>query len=240
MVLAAPVISCEDNVVEITCETSRAAIYFRCNEVGEFALYEEPFTIEEDTLVEAYSTYKQQTSQTVSEECEWTPEHDYSKDYLTFRVLTSGNINWKSIGSGQEKTISYSINNGEWVSVAATSAGQTISVVAGDVVRFKGTNTTYAKDKSNYSGFEGGQSTGVSYDIEGNIMSLLYGDNFQNTTELTNSTYQFCSLFKLAPVVSAKNLVLPATTLKKYCYRAMFSKCSTLVEAPALPATALA
>lgn len=47
-------------------------------------------------------------------------------------------------------------------------------------------------------------------------------------------------MFKLAPVVSAKNLVLPATTLKNYCYRAMFSKCSTLVEAPALPATTLA
>ena len=154
-------------------------------------------------------------------------------------MLTSGNINWKSLGS-LVKTIEYSINGGEWTSLTSTSSGATIPVAKDDVVRFRGNNTTYATSKSAYSGFEGGQSTGVSYDIEGNIMSLLYGDNFQNATELTNSTYQFCSLFKLAPVVSAKNLVLPATTLKNYCYRAMFSKCSTLVEAPALPATTLA
>ena len=70
-------------------------------------------------------------------------------------------------------------------------------------------------------------------------MSLLYGDNFAENTTLTNSNWVFCSLFKNAPVVSAENLILPATTLKGYCYRAMFSKCSTLVKAPALPATTL-
>lgn len=41
-------------------------------------------------------------------------------------------------------------------------------------------------------------------------------------------------------VESAENLVLPATTLKNYCYRALFSWCTTLSKAPALPATTLA
>ena len=71
-------------------------------------------------------------------------------------------------------------------------------------------------------------------------MSLLYGDNFQNTTALTNSTYQFCQMFKQTNAISAKNLVLPAAMLKNYCYRAMFSKCHSFTEAPALPATTLA
>jgi len=71
-------------------------------------------------------------------------------------------------------------------------------------------------------------------------MSLLYGDGFASNTALTNSTYIFCSLFKKSPVVSAKNLILPATTLKNYCYRALFSWCTTLVAAPDLPATTLA
>ena len=62
VVLEDPVITCEDNIVEIACSTHRAEIYFRRNEVGQFELYEEPFAIEETTLVEAYSTYKQQTS----------------------------------------------------------------------------------------------------------------------------------------------------------------------------------
>lgn len=190
----------------------------------------------EDTLVEAYSTYKSQTSSTVSEECEYTPEHDYSKDYLTFKALTSGTIAWTAFG-GLTKTIEYSKNNGAWTSITSSSPGVTINVSQGDMVRFRGSNTQYATSKSAYSGFEGGTA---QIDIEGNIMSLLYGDGFESNTSLTNSTYQFCSLFKKALVVSARNLILPATTMKNDCYRAMFSWCTTLVAPPALPATTLA
>jgi hypothetical protein len=97
------------------------------------------------------------------------------------------------------KTIEYSINDGEWTSITSASPGAAISVAKDDVVRFRGNNDTYATSKSAYSAFgaESASSVGTaSFEIEGNIMSLLYGDNFQNTTELTNSTYQFCSLFK--------------------------------------------
>ena len=168
--------------------------------------------------------------------CEYEPEHDYSQDYLTFKVLTPGTICWKAFG-GLTKTIEYSVNNGEWASITSTSGGATISVVANDIVRFRGNNTTYATSKSAYSGFEGGSST---YDIEGNIMSLLYADGFASNSALTNSTYQFCSLFKKAPVISARNLILPATTMTRYCYRALFSWCTTLAAPPELPATTLA
>lgn len=135
------------------------------------------------------------------------------------------------------KTIEYKINNGSWTSITSTSGGVTINASAGDMVKFRGNNTTYASSKSAYSGFEGGTAT---YDIEGNIMSLLYGDGFASSTVLTNSSYIFCSIFKKSPVVSAKNLILSAASLKNYCYRAMFSWCTTLVAAPALPATTLA
>ena len=162
--------------------------------------------------------------------------HDYSADYLTFRVLTPGTICWKSFGS-VTNSIEYSLNNGAWTSITSTSEGATISVVQGDLVRFRGSNTAYATDKDNYSGFEGGTAT---YDIEGNIMSLLYGDDFAENTTLPNSNYIFCSLFKKAPVISAEHLVLPALTLKNYCYRALFSCCETLTKAPELPATTLA
>ena len=162
--------------------------------------------------------------------------HDYSADYLTFRVLTPGTICWKAFGD-LTKTIEYQINDGEWMSISSTADGATISVAKDDLVRFRGSNTAYATSKSNYSGFEGGTAT---YDIEGNIMSLLYGDNFAGNTTLPNSSWIFCSLFKKAPVISAEHLVLPATTLKNYCYRALFSYCTTLTKAPELPATTLA
>ena len=162
--------------------------------------------------------------------------HDYSADYLTFRVLTPGTICWKAFGD-LTKTIEYKINNGEWTSITSTADGAAISVAKDDLVRFRGSNTIYATSNSAYSGFEGGTAT---YDIEGNIMSLLDGDNFAESTTLPDGSYIFCSLFKKAPVVSAENLILPATTLKDYCYRSLFSYCTTLTRAPKLPATTLA
>lgn len=161
-------------------------------------------------------------------------DHDYSQDYLTFKVRTDGTIAWNSIGS-VAKEISYSINDGLWTSITAGS-DVTINVNAGDVVRFKGSNPTYATSKSNYSGFDGGTAT---FNIEGNIMSLIYGDNFVGQTTMSGE-YNFCSLFKLSKCISAENLILPATTLTNDCYRAMFSLCTTLVTAPQLPATTLA
>ncbi len=165
------------------------------------------------------------------------PPHDYRADYLTFRVRTPGTICWKAEGD-LTKTIEYKINDGQWTSItSASGGGATISVAKGDLVRFRGNNEVYATGRDAYSGFEGGTAT---YDIEGNIMSLLYGDGFAESTTLPDREYIFCSLFKKAPVVSAENLVLPALTLKTYCYRSLFSYCTTLTKAPELPATTLA
>ena len=234
--LYAPTIRCDENLVMLSCTTSRASIFYRLNQTGDFRAYVEPFTISQNTIVEAYSTYKNQTSTTVTQTCEYAPEHDYSSDYLTFKVLSPGTIAWKAFG-GLTKTIEYSVNNGSWTSITSTADGVTIDVVANDMVRFRGAETTYATSKSAYSGFEGGTA---QFDIEGNIMSLLYGDGFASNSELTNSTYQFCSLFKKSLVISARNLILPALTMKQYCYRALFSWCTTLVAPPELPATTLA
>ena len=74
----------------------------------------------------------------------------------------------------------------------------------------------------------------------GNIMSLLYGADFQNKTELVG-TWSFASLFDGAKnLVDASELILPATTLTDYCYDRMFQGCTSLVNAPELPATTLA
>ena len=161
----------------------------------------------------------------------------YPENYLTFSVLTDGTISWKAFGDESTKTIEYSINGGGWTSLTSTTDGVTFNVNEGDLVRFRGNNETYATSNANYSGFEGGTAT---FDIEGNIHSLLYGDGFVGNNSLTDEEYQFCSIFKKSLVISAENLILPATTLTNDCYRAMFSLCTTLEKAPALPATTLA
>jgi len=178
----------------------------------------------------------------------WTvQEINPAEEYLTFKILSDGNIYWRSNGS-ISKTIEYSLNDGAWTSITSSTTPTAIPVVTNDIVRFRGTNTQYATQNTNFCGFGQGNAgtSGESYDndaaefeVRGNIMSLIYGDNFASQSSLSD-TYNFCSLFKKAKVVSAKNLILPATTLTQYCYRAMFSYCTYLTTAPELPATTLA
>ena len=164
-------------------------------------------------------------------------EDERYKTPLTFNIITDGTISWDICGTTWVKTIDYKINDGEWQSITA-GPSSFIDVVAGDKVSFRGTNDAYAKTNKLYSGF-GGAGT-ATFSIYGNIMSLLYGDDFIGHDNLT-SVYTFCCLFDGSNVVSAKDLVLPATAMTSNCYRALFANCSLLTEGPEiLPATVLA
>ena len=234
--IEAPVIYCDGENVTITCETPDAVIYYRSGETGNYAVYGSSFTITADTVVQAYAEVSGETSDVVTETCIYNPDHDYSRDYLTLDILTGGTVAWCTAGAGANKTIEYSINGGAWNTITSSSAPPTINVSDGDKVRLRGTNSTYASSNADYVGFSGGTA---SFDVEGNIMSLVYGDNFVNNTALTG-TYNFCSMFKQTNVISAENLILPATTLTPHCYRALFANSPTVTVAPALPATTLA
>ena len=249
VVLVAPTIIFNGEEISLACPTQGAVINYRLNQEGTYEVYTTPITISADTLIEAYSTYRGRVSSVVTQNCEYSPVHHYENDYLTFRALTNGKIYLHSNG-GVAKTIDYSLNGGEWTSITATPSSTTIDVLTSDVVRFRGENASYATSKSGYTGFgqgEYGTSGQETYDsdaatvnVEGNIMSLIYGDNFVGQTTFSGGTYNFCSMFKKLKVVSAENLILPALTLREYCYRAMFSWCTMLTKAPQLPATTLA
>lgn len=249
ILLDPPIIISNGPSVVINCTTNNATIFYKLNNTGNFAQYSGPIPISEDTYVQAYSMLRGKQSPVVSETCIYSDIHDYSMDYLTFRILSNGNIFWRSNGS-LSRTIEYSLNAGPWTSITASTAPVTIPVSTNDIVRFKGTNQSYATSKSAYSGFgqgeagTSGQSTydnnAAEFNIEGNIMSLIYGDNFINQTSFNGGTYNFCSIFKKSKCISAENLILPASTLREACYRAMFSWCTYLTVAPQLPATTLA
>ena len=231
--VSAPVISYTNNTLTITCDTPGATIYYRLGDSGQYTVYSAPVSLSETTDVYAYASVDGVTSTTVSETC----TYDYSLDYLTFDILTSGTILWDAEGSNATKTIEYSINDGAWTSVTSTTSGAAINVTAGDSVRFRGSNTQYCNaNKSNYSRFGAGTAT---FNISGNIMSMTNGDNFAGVTTLP-AAWTFTQFFKESKPVSAENLILPATTMLESCYRALFSKCTTLVTPPALPATTLA
>ena len=161
----------------------------------------------------------------------------YSGQYLTIESTSDNNtIYWKkSISNSQGKTISASTDNGStWTEyTSAYNNGTTIATLnSGDTIIFKGENAQYMAQGKFHS-----TSTFNAY---GNIMSLLYGDNFSGQTTLASGN-TFSTLFSsCSGLTSAENLILPATTLANNCYEYMFEGCTSLTTAPELPATTLA
>ena len=154
------------------------------------------------------------------------------KNYLRFIAKSSGTFTFtpkEYAASGN--VISYSLDSGStW-----TSANTTTTVQNGDTVFIKGEN--FGIHNSGIGTF----SSTTNFDVEGNVMSLLYGDNFENQTSLSGKNYAFMNLFSgCTTVINAENMELPATTLSNYCYCNMFNRAINLVKAPSeLPATTL-
>lgn len=235
--VATPVISCDGINVTITCATQGASIYYQLDQSGGYSAYTTAFTITADTLVESYATASGVTSSTASEICHYSPSHDYSQDYLTFKITSGGTIGWKANDSTHgDKAIQYSINDGEWTELIA-SAATTVSVNTNDIVRFKGTNTSYGSIVSgsvSNAGFD--SNCTATFEAYGNTMSLIYGDNFTGQTALLGS-YNFAQMFNGTKIESAENLIFPATTTTSGNCRATFENCTLLTIAPELPAT---
>lgn len=75
-------------------------------------------------------------------------------------------------------------------------------------------------------------------DLEGNCMSLLYGDNAEGQPM---KAYGFYKLFNNCGwITKVSKDFLPATTLANYCYSYMFNGVTQLTQPPDLPATTLA
>lgn len=153
--------------------------------------------------------------------------HDYSQDYLTLQALESGTIEFSA------GTVDYSTDSGStWNTL---SQGNTISVSQGDEVLFKKSVTV----PDTYTGI-GTFTSSCRFNVYGNIMSMQEGDNFATATTIANYDFYFKRLFAGSKVVSAANMVLPATTLQNFCYNELFNTATYLTIPPKIfPATAL-
>jgi len=171
--------------------------------------------------------------------CVFEDEHDYSQDYLTFDIVSAGTITWRASALEIGRYIDYSLDNGEtWTTILSYVQWPTINVNVGDKLLVRGTNKEYCINSSKYSYFGGT----AYYNLKGNIMSLIYGENYKTSDILPSdfNSYTFSYLFNNSRVINAEHLILPATTLRSYCYSEMFSGCTSLTTAPELPATTLA
>ena len=208
---------------------------------------------EYDDFVSGGTMVKPNVSHCVQEnEVHYNPR-TWADEYFTTVARENGTISfniWKSMGTDMITSISYSTDNGEtWTTTNNTNnksehLATTVTVNNGDKVMWKGDATQLGLEYSHNSVGSFFSST-CEFDAQGNIMSLLYGDDFKGETTI-ESEYAFASLFhgydgeNACDVVNAKNLSLPATTLAVACYSNMFGGCTSLTTAPELPATTLA
>lgn len=171
--------------------------------------------------------------------------HDYSKDYLTFTAKEKVYFGYHF--ASVPTPIWFSTNSGvSWVQLDNDRRQQTPMLNPGDKIMWRGTLVP---------GQEYGQYYGIGrfisynednvygkgrYTAEGNVMSLMYSDDFDDKTSLSGKTHAFNRLFSAnTELEDAENLVLPATTLDTLCYASMFTGCNSLVSAPTLPAPVL-
>lgn len=164
------------------------------------------------------------------------PAHDYSQDYLTIESLENENtIRFVKGSSAPSNTYYYSLDNGTtWASSSSTGSWVLNS---GAKIIFKSVSNAFSRNNSVSYRWEFKSSS--SCIVYGNIMSLLYGDDFIGKTTLKGN-WSFNGLFYANGPrwTDISNLILPATTLTDNCYNNMFLGSSS-TTAPILPATTL-
>ena len=150
---------------------------------------------------------------------------DYSTHYLTL-VAQTDNVTFSYSTATSSNKLQYSVDSGStWNDLSNGSS--TSSINNGDRIMFKASGLTVNTERG-----IGKIIPSASASVEGNIMSLEYGDNFSGQTTIQNN-YQFRKLFSgVTTITSAENMVLPATTVKQQCYSQMFQGCTNLVKTP--------
>ena len=168
-------------------------------------------------------------------------------DYLTFIPLNDTSFTFSGNYISTHEAIY--INNLEY----SLDSGQTWTEIGDIVTKDVHTRTVRAVQKIMWRlGEKWTQIKGLGtfrcntpFIIEGNIMSLIKPtpQQFSGMTEISvgieDNGWYFEKIFEYCEVVSAENLLLPATNLSKGCYSEMFNGCISLKKAPKLPATTL-
>lgn len=152
-----------------------------------------------------------------------------SKGYLAFIAEEDGTFAFTG------NNVFYSLDDGStWVELV--NGESTPTITSGSTIIWKASITP-----NNSIGVGTFSSTG-NFRIQGNPMSLLFGDAFVGRSDFDEKSYAHYRLFEgCTKLTNADGLYLPATTLTNSCYQYMFYGCTSLasVAFDLLPATTL-
>lgn len=161
-------------------------------------------------------------------------DYDFENKYFGVYAVEDGTVKINHASKAPAITLQYSVNNTDnW---QPFSLNTNYNIAKGDIMYIKGVNNNFCQNRATNSFVFGNK-----VELLGNIMSMIYGDDFASNKVIPNAQL-FNSLFiGQANIISIDNLRLSATTLKIYCYFAMFENCTGLTTLPEklLPATTL-
>lgn len=205
--------------------------------------------LDADALRKPYVAYLNDTGK-----IDWnTKEPDYASMPLTYEFLSDGEFEFYS-PYGENISIRFRRINGEyasdeWKTLSSRSNPKTrVQVKTGDLVQFGG-NTDYYTEGGRFVFL---RVSGATFNVYGNIMSLLDKENFSSMTsfpEVDASVILMCrfpSMFEEnTGLLNAEHLILPVLDLSNSngnggVYAGLFNNCTNLMTAPKLPATTLA
>ena len=125
----------------------------------------------------------------------------------------------------------YCVNgDGIWKALPANTETETIK--AGQTLSFRGNLTPTSSDGI------GTFTVNKYFNLKGNCMSMLFGDEAKNEFSLNGKNYALMKLFlRCTKLIDASELALQPTVLSYCCYQSSFNGCTSLIASPKLPAT---
>ena len=158
------------------------------------------------------------------------------KSYLTFSSPNSFTLKVNDTTKHWDGTLEYFSSNRTWTTWDGTT---TLSAVTDDgeyVLYLRGTGNTVITGNNQNYKWV---LTGSDIACIGNIENLLDYATVESGAHPTMANYCYRSMFQDCTSLTQAP-ALPATTLADDCYQYMFNSCTALTQAPALPATTLA
>ena len=156
-------------------------------------------------------------------------EPPITKDYLTIVALEDGLTAKLSLNACE-----YCVDgDGNWKTLPADTETETVN--KGQTLSFRGELTpTYHEGIGTFT-------VSKYFNLKGNGMSLLFGDNAKKEFSLSSKKYALLKLFYgCTKLIDASEFVLQATVLSEMCYLNLFNSCTSLILPPKLPAKDLA
>ena len=158
------------------------------------------------------------------------------KSYLTFSSPNSFTLAVEDATKHWNGTLEYFSSNRTWTTWDGTTTLSSVDNDGENVLYLRGTGNTVITGNNQNYRWI---LTGSNITCIGNIENLLDYATVTSGSHPTMAAFCYSGMFSGCTSLTQAP-ALPATTMADYCYQYMFRSCTALTQAPALPATMLA